>query len=98
MIKKVLIDQKGNKYYWKKGDLNSTLGQIKEKDIKDGIIKTHLGKELICFPATFSDQIEKIHRGGPAIITKKDLGVILSNIPIDKDTKIIDAGAGTGLL
>ncbi len=98
MIKKVIIDQKGNKYYWKQGDLHTSLGVIKEKDIKDGIIATHLGKECICFPASWIDQLEKIQRGGPAIITKKDLGMILAHIPITKDTKILDAGTGTGLL
>lgn len=97
MADKLLIDKKGKRYLLKKGDLHTSLGVIKQKDIKNGKVKTHLGKELICFPASFIDKIEKIERG-PAIFTKKDIGIILANVPIDKNTKIVDAGVGCGIL
>ena len=32
-ISKILVDRKGRRYYWKKGDLNSLFGIVKEKDI-----------------------------------------------------------------
>lgn len=96
-LQKVLYDAEGYAYYWSGGDLHTNFGIIKEKDIKDGRVKTHLGKELYCMPASFLDQVEKINRG-PAIITKKDIGVILANIPLDKNTRVVDAGTGCGLL
>ena len=47
MIRKVLIDKKGNWHYWIKGDLHTLFGVVKESDIKNGIIKSHSGKEFI---------------------------------------------------
>lgn len=45
----------------------------------------------------FLDNLKKIRRG-PAIILQKDIGAILSNTSIDKDSKVLDAGAGCGVL
>jgi len=97
MVSKVVIDADGKQYLWESGDLHTNLGVIKAKDAKDGFIKTHLGKEVLCLPATFLDKIEKIKRG-PATMTKKDIATILANIPINKETKIVDAGSGCGVL
>ena len=75
-IKKVLIDEKGNRHYWSSGDLQTDLGILKEEDIKNafGKIKSHLKKEFIIFDANFVDKLEKLKRG-PAIITKKDIAL-----------------------
>jgi len=97
MENKIVIDADGKQYLWKSGDLQTNLGVIKAKDAKDGLIKTHLGKEMICLPASFIDKLSKIKRG-PATLTKKDVGVILANVPITKATKIVDAGTGCGVL
>ncbi|MBI1972810.1 methyltransferase [Candidatus Woesearchaeota archaeon] len=96
-VKKVLYGNEERKYYWSEGDLHTEHGIMREKELKDGKIKTHLGDELWCMPASFIDQIERIERG-PAIMQKKDIGLILANIPIDANTKIVDAGTGCGLL
>lgn len=98
-IKKILVDRKGRRYYWKKGELNSLFGVVKEKDIleNNGIVKSHIGKEFICFDAGFIDQLEKIKRG-PAIMIPKDIGVIISYTGIDKNSKILEAGSGCGVL
>ena len=98
-ISKILVDRKGRRYYWKKGDLNSLFGIVKEKDIleNNGIVKSHIGKEFICFDAGFSDQLEKIKRG-PAIMIPKDIGVIISYTGINKESKILEAGTGCGVL
>ena len=45
----------------------------------------------------FLDLLKKIKRG-PAIILQKDIGVILANTSIDKGSKVLDAGAGSGVL
>ncbi len=98
MIKKILIDQKENVYYWSSGDLHTSLGKIKESDIlQGGKIKSHLNKEFIIFDAAFSDQIEKSERG-PAVILKKDIGNIVATTGISKDSRIVDVGTGGGML
>ncbi len=96
-VKKVLYGEEERKFYWSEGDVHIQSGVIKEKDLKNSRVKTHLGKELICIPANFIDQTERIERG-PAVIRLKDIGIILGNIPLDAKTKILDAGAGCGML
>ena len=46
---------------------------------------------------SFLDKIEKIRRG-PAIMQKKDIGIILTYTSINKDSIILDAGTGSGVL
>jgi len=95
---KILINSEGNRYFWDSGDLHTKLGVVKEDDIKRGaLVKSHLGKEFIVFDASFIDRLEKIKRG-PAIITKKDAGAIISYTGINKDSKMVDAGTGCGML
>ncbi|MEK6935021.1 MAG: rRNA adenine N-6-methyltransferase family protein [Nanoarchaeota archaeon] len=94
---KVLIDPKGNRYYWDKGDFHSLFGVIKEKDIINGVVKSHLGKEFIVFDSSFVDKLNKIKRG-PAVMLPKDIGLILSYTGINSKSKIVDAGSGCGVL
>lgn len=97
MIKKIFIDQEGTRHYWSKWDLHTSFGVIKEKDILDGGTTSHLGKKFTCFDATFVDRLERIKRG-PATLTLKDVGEIIAHCGIGRDTKIVDAGTGTGTL
>ena len=95
---KVLIN--GNKkYLWGSGDLHTSDGLIKESALKKnkGKVKTHLGCEFIALEAGFVDKLKKIKRG-PAIILPKDIGEILAHTGIDQNSKIVDAGAGCGVL
>ena len=98
-IKKVLIDEKGNRHYWSQGDLQTDLGILKEEDLEksNGKIKSHLNKEFIIFDANFVDKLEKLKRG-PAIITKKDIGYIIASTGMHRNSKILDAGTGSGFL
>jgi len=45
----------------------------------------------------FLDKIQKIKRG-PAIMQEKDIGVILTNTSINKDSIVLDSGTGSGKL
>ncbi len=98
-MKKVIIDEKGNRYYWSSGDLHTYLGLIKEDDLKNktGKIKSHINKEFLIFEANFIDKLEKLKRG-PAIITKKDIGYIIASTGVHRNSKIVDAGTGSGFL
>lgn len=96
-MKKVLYTNKGDKLYWDKGDLHTQYGMVKEKDIKQGKIKTHIGTNLKVLDAEFLDKLEKVKRG-PAFMVPKDIGLILTNTNINKNSKVLDAGTGSGIL
>lgn len=97
MIKKILL-RLGKVYYWTEGDLHTDSGVVKEEDLKrcKDAVKAHSGKEFSVFDAKFTDQLEKLKRG-PAVMTKKDIGIILSNSGVGKDSIVLDAGTGCGM-
>jgi len=99
LVKKILIDKKGNIHYWIKGDLHTQFGVVKEQDIEktDGILKSNWDKEFLCFNASFIDQFNKLNRG-PAVPHIKDIAYIITYTGINKDSKILDAGTGCGFL
>ena len=95
MIKKIIIDEEGNIYYYKQGDFNTKDGNIKEKDIKNGLVKSNLGRSFIIFDADFIDNFTKIKRG-PALMHPKDIGAIITTTGIGVNSKVLDAGTGQG--
>lgn len=97
MIRKVLIDPEGEKLYWSQGDLHTRFGVVKEKEIKSGVVKSHIGKEFLVYDASFIDRVERIKRG-PAVIVNKDIGIIIANTGINSKSKILEAGSGSGRL
>jgi tRNA (adenine57-N1/adenine58-N1)-methyltransferase catalytic subunit len=98
MVKKVLI-RSDKKFYWKDGDLHTNYGVVKEEDLKEakGLIKSHSGKEFTIFEANFIDKLKKIKRG-PQTLLLKDLGYIFINSGVTKDSLVVDAGTGCGIL
>ena len=97
MIKKIIIDRKGNLSYYKKGDFHSLFGTLKEADIKSGVVKSNIGKDFTVFDADFIDNLTKIKRG-PATSHYKDIGLIITITGCGVGTKVIDAGSGSGNL
>ncbi len=98
-IKKILLMDE-RKFYWAEKDLHTQFGVIKEnklKKAKPGKIKTHLNKEMLILEALSNDNMEKIKRG-PAIMLPKDIGLILTLTSIDKNSIVLEAGAGSGFL
>jgi len=97
MIKKVFVSPEGDKLYWRKGDFHTKYGVVKEKEIKNGLVKTNTGKEFLVYDATFIDRLAKIKRG-PAVILNKDFGVIAANTGLNSKSKVLEAGSGSGRL
>jgi len=99
MIKKILIDRKGNKIYWEKSDLHTMFGVVKEEDIIKGKEKvlSNWDKEFLIFDANFKDNIEKIKRGA-ATTHLKDIGIILAYTGIGKESIVLESGSGSGQL
>ena len=98
MIKKVLA-RNDKKFYWKAGDAQNQFGVVKEEDIKKakGKVTSHTGNEFFIYDANFVDQLKKVKRG-PQTLVLKDLGYILIHSGVDKNSLVVDAGAGCGVL
>jgi len=101
-IKKILVAREGKTFYLKdiSKDFHCQFGLIKAKDLKkkDGsIIKTNTKKELTIFSPSFIDSYKRIKRGAQ-IITRKDATMIIAETGINKNSKVVDAGAGSGAL
>ncbi|MFH1638089.1 MAG: methyltransferase domain-containing protein [Candidatus Woesearchaeota archaeon] len=97
-IQKILI-HKDKKYFWKGSDMHTEHGVIYAKDIKKAkkLVKSHKGVEFTVSGANFLDMIERIKRG-PQTLLPKDLATILFYSGVDKESKVLDAGTGCGLL
>lgn len=101
-IKKVLIEAKtGKKFYVKdlSEDFHTSSGLIKSKDLKSNKvkIKSNTGEHFLLIPPTFPDLWENLKRG-PQVMIQKDIGFILAKTGVNKDSKVVDAGGGSGSL
>ncbi|MBW2983596.1 methyltransferase domain-containing protein [Candidatus Woesearchaeota archaeon] len=99
--KTVLVD-KARAYFV--SDLNKDFhcadGVIAKKELKkkDGsIVETNTKKKFSIFTTSFLDDYKRIEREAQ-IISIKDIGVILSYTGVNKNSHIVDAGAGSGAL
>jgi len=102
-IKRILITKQGRKFYAKdlEQDLHTQYGFVKKEDLKKSkegeLVKSNTEKEFFVFNPSFIDLYRKIKRGAQ-IIPLKDIGYIIAETGINKDSRILDAGAGSGAL
>ncbi|MDP3765362.1 MAG: methyltransferase domain-containing protein [Nanoarchaeota archaeon] len=102
-IKKVLITNQGKKFYAKDldQDLHTQYGFIKKEELKkakDGeLLKSNTNKEFFIFSPFFIDLYRKIKRDAQ-IIPLKDIGLIIAETGINKSSRVLDAGSGSGAL
>ena len=97
---KILIHDSGKKFLVKdiNKDFHSQFGLIKKEDLiknNGSEIKTNTGKNLIILDAEAHDLFQKIKRNAQ-IIPSKDVGFIISEVGINKNSIVVDAGAGSG--
>jgi len=81
-------------------DFSCNEGIVKKKDLKkkDGSeVITNTGQKFIVFTSTFADDYKKIGRLAQ-IIPLKDVGLILAETGVGKNSIVVDAGAGSGAL
>ena len=103
VIKKVLITKQGKKFYAKdfNQDLHTQYGFIKKDELnkarEGGILKSNTNKEFFIFNPYFIDLYRKIKRDAQ-IIPLKDIGLIIAETGINKKSRILDAGSGSGAL
>jgi tRNA (adenine57-N1/adenine58-N1)-methyltransferase catalytic subunit len=101
-IKKILIEQStGKKHFVKdlEDNFHTSLGVISKKDLKskNHMIKSDKNKTFFLIEPTFPDLWESLQRG-PQMIIQKDVGMIIAKTGINKNSKVVDAGAGSGSL
>ena len=98
---KVLMNKLGKRFLVKdtSKDMHTQFGYFKKADLKakSGRIKTNTGKEFAIFDAYFIDLHKKIKRDAQ-IIPLKDIGLIVSETGVNKKSKVVDAGSGSGAL
>src|SRR3989344_183009 len=98
---KILINYATKEKYLVKDisrDFYTNYGTIKAKDlIKEGKISSSTGEKFVCFKPTFPDLWENLKRG-PQVVVQKDIGLILSKTGVNKSSKVVDAGGGSGSL
>jgi len=92
---KVLVSKDGKKYYMKGNECHTDKGMINLSDIKDGRVFSNIGKDFIALEAGFNDL--KFKRG-PQIVLNKDSGLIIMNTNINRSSRVLEAGSGSGFL
>ncbi|MFH0870400.1 MAG: methyltransferase domain-containing protein [archaeon] len=80
-------------------DYHTKHGIIKKDELqkRSGSLVGQGSNEFIIFDADFLDDYKHIRRLAQ-IITLKDIGAIIVNTGMTRDTKVLDAGAGSGAL
>ena len=78
-------------------DFSIRYGIIKKEGLKkkSGKVSTNTGKEYLIFEPQFVDIYKRIRRGAQ-IIPIKDVGAIISNTGIGRNSVILEAGGGSG--
>lgn len=102
MIKKILLAPNGKRLFVKDTakDYHCQYGYVTLKQLssKSGTkLMTNTGKQLVILDPSFIDTYKKISRG-PQIIAQKDIGAIISETGINKNSYAVDAGGGSGAL
>ena len=102
-IKKVLITRQGRKFYAKSlnEDLHTQYGFITKEDLKKAkegdLLTSNTSREFFVFNPSFIDLYRKIKRDAQ-IIPLKDIGLIIAETGINKESRVLDAGSGSGAL
>lgn len=97
----ILIHQKTGKKLLIKttdDDFHTEFGTIPASSLKsEGIVKSAKGDTFLLIKPHFSDLLESIQRG-PQVMIHKDIGWIITKTGITKDSIVVDAGGGSGML
>ena len=100
-IEKIAVEISSNKKYLIKttdDDFVTPQGMLNKRDLKhEGRIKASSGKVFSIIKPSFVDLWENLKRG-PQIVIQKDIGLIITKTGINKESTVVDAGAGTGSL
>jgi len=99
-MQRILVSTRGKSFLVKdiSKDYHTKYGFVKASDLrKGGLVRTNTNEEFFVVNACFMDRYNKIKRG-PQIIPLKDIGAIIAYTGIGKDSRVVDAGSGSGAL
>jgi tRNA (adenine57-N1/adenine58-N1)-methyltransferase len=99
-LKREVVLSHFEKYYVDDSqDFHMKYGIIRKDDLKkkSGSLIMQNKNEFIIFDADFLDDYKRIRRLAQ-IITLKDIGAIIVNTGITRDSKVLDCGAGSGAI
>jgi tRNA (adenine57-N1/adenine58-N1)-methyltransferase len=81
-------------------DVQTLYGRISKNDLlkpSGSVIKADNGKEFVILDASFVDVYKRL-RKLPQTIPLKDIGIIIGETGVNKDSVIVDGGLGSGAL
>ncbi len=97
---KILINEK-KKFFVKDAsrDFHTQFGFISKEDLgkDEGLVRTNRGEEFFILNPAYKDLWSRLKRG-PQTIRLKDIGIIITELGINKKSFILDAGTGSGSL
>lgn len=99
-VKKILVHQKSGKKFLVKDledNFHTQYGVIKSADFKLENVESSKGEKFSVIDVGFTDLWEELNRG-PQVMLQKDIGLIIAKTGINKNSKIVDAGGGSGAL
>src|SRR3989339_132312 len=96
---KLIINKAAEQNYIKDSekDFHFKHGFIRKEDLTKERAATNTGEEYAIIEPQFIDHYQRIRRGAQ-IIQLKDIAAIIAETGINKESRIVDAGAGSGAL
>lgn len=100
-MKRILVADDGRQFYVGNisKDFHTQHGFIRKSELKKkkGIVKTNKGIELSIIEPSFIDAYKRIKRHAQ-IMTLKDVGAVIANTGITKESFVVDIGSGSGAM
>lgn len=99
-IQKILLHLKSGKKFLVKSlddDYITLFGRISAKDLSKEQAISDKKEKFAVFDPNFVDLWESMNRG-PQVMIQKDIGLVMAKTGINKDSKAVDAGGGSGSL
>jgi len=102
MASKILIHQQTGKKFFVKDCLDNFHTQygiipVRLLQSSQDIVESSKGEFFYLLDATFPDLWEQLNRG-PQVMLPKDIGFILAKTGINRESRVVDAGGGSGSL
>ena len=101
VVERILITGQGRKIGVSdlSKDFHTQFGFIKKSDLKkkSGSVVTSTGEKMMIMEPSFIDRFSRIKRGAQIMILK-EIGSIIAYTGLGKNSKVLDAGAGSGAL
>lgn len=86
-----------NEFLTERGRFQANGFDLDDEDFDEYGLRDVDGNRVSVFPASFHDEYNELERG-PQIMMRKDIGHLITACGITGDTRVLDAGTGSGAL